>query len=256
MGDSFYVRLDDDRYESTDHTIGPWSRESQHAGPPAALLGHAIETVDRGYESHVARITFEILKPVPIETLTVDARVVRPGRSVELVEASLRTDSGEVMLARAWRIRTTDLDLVRVDDDPPPLLPEDGSELPQLGDHNYLSAMEMVFTKGSFGKLGPATVWFRMRYPLVAGEEPSPLTRVLAAADSGNGISAEMDFSKWLFVNPDLSVYLHRMPEGEWVCLDARTVAQSNGIGLAASTIYDARGAIGRGLQSLFIAPR
>ena len=255
--DAFYERLDESRFESTEHTIGPWSMESQHAGPPSALLGRAIERVGDNTDFHVARVTFEILGPVPIAPLTVTAEVVRPGRSVELIEASLYTDETEVMKARAWRIRETgphELDAV-VPDMPVPGTPEDGVDVIKLA-HGYLQAMDTRFVEGQFMEKGPAIAWFRMRMPLVAGEETSPLSRVLIAADSGNGISATLDWAQWWFINPDLSVYLHRLPRGEWVCLDAVTTPGGNGVGIAASTIYDLDGPIGHGIQSLFIRPR
>jgi hypothetical protein len=255
VADSFYVRLDENRFESTENTIGPWSRESQHGGPPAGLLGRALEAVDPGFGGQVARITLDILKPVPIEPLTATARVIRPGRNVQLVEASLSTDEQEVVHARAWRIRTAELEFeTPVSDVVRPPLP--GETVRQFADFGYASAMDWAYVKGSFEEPGPATCWLRMRVPLVDREEPSPLTRVLVAADCGNGISASIDFTKFVFINPDLSVYLHRMPEGEWVCLEARTDPEQTGMGVASSTIYDERGAIGKGVQSLFIAPR
>lgn len=257
MSDAFFMREDENRFTATDHTRGPWTPEAQHGGPPAALLGHAIERVAARDDFQVTRITFEILKPIPVETLTVGARVVRSGRSVELVEASLSASEAEVMTARGWRIRTAELDLdAVVPDTSPPPGPDSGSVVPEFSGSGYLSAMETRFIHGSFVERGPAVAWFRMRYPLIDGEPTSPLTRVLIAADSGNGISAAVEWSRWLFINPDLSVYLHRMPEGEWVCLDAATTPEETGVGLAASTIYDERGPIGRGLQSLFIGRR
>jgi hypothetical protein len=105
--DSFYRQIDDDRFVSTEHTVGPWSNDAQHAGPPSALLGRAIQTAGEHAEFHVARITFEILRPVPIEELTIRTEVIRSGRSVELVEATLSTERSAVMTARAWRIRET-----------------------------------------------------------------------------------------------------------------------------------------------------
>lgn len=254
--DAFYRALDEHRFESTEHTIGPWSPDSQHAGPPSALIGRAIERVGENPHFHVARITLEILRPVPIEPLTVTAEVVRPGRSVELVEASLATDTHEVMKARAWRIRESgphDLEAVLSDRNVPGT-PEQGIDAPKP-DHGYLKAMDTRFIEGSFAAKGPAIAWFRMRHPLVDDEEASPLTRVLIAADSGNGISAALDWGKWWFINPDLSVYLQRLPSGEWVCLDAVSTPGENGVGIAISTISDLDGAIGHGIQSLFIGP-
>ncbi|HJR44181.1 MAG TPA: thioesterase family protein [Actinomycetota bacterium] len=259
MTDAFFLQEDDDRFISTEWTIGPWSNESQHAGPPAALLGRAIEAAVRRDDAQVARITLEILRPVPVAPLQVRAEVVRPGRSVILTSASLSDERGVVVQAHAWSIRLTELGLDEVvHGDDPPAGPEDGApvELFPVGEQSYLTAMEWRFVRGSFLEPGPATAWARMRYPLVEGEEVTPLSRVLILADSGNGISAAMDFDKWVFINPDLSVYLHRLPRGEWVCLDAQTSIEPTGIGLATSTLSDAGGVIGRGLQSLFIGPR
>lgn len=259
MTDAFYVADGDDVFRSTEWTIGPWSRESQHGGPPAALLGRAIERVIGRDDVQVVRATFEILRPVPVAPLRVAAEVVRPGRSVVLAEASLSDEQGVVMQGRAWSIRTAELDLRPiVHGTLPPARPDAGPEVDLFvpDETNYLRAMEWRFVKGNFLQPGPAAAWARMRIPLVGGEEITPLSRVLALADSGNGISASLDFTQWVFINPDLTVYLHRLPEGEWVCLDAQTTVQPTGIGLATSVLSDESGVIGRGMQSLFIAPR
>jgi hypothetical protein len=116
--------------------------------------------------------------------------------------------------------------------------------------------MEWRFAGGEFFSPGPAAAWMRMRLPLVEGEEPSPLTRVLVAADSGNGISMELPLNDYVFINVDLSVHLFREPEGGWVCLDAQTRIDDRGVGLAESRLWDERGRIGRGNQSLYVAPR
>ena len=120
----------------------------------------------------------------------------------------------------------------------------------------YHSAMEYRFAAGSFLEPGPATTWLRMRHPLLAGEEPSPLQRVLIAADTGNGISTALDFRRYLFINVDLTVHLHRLPAGEWVCLDAVTVPEPNGVGLTDTMLLDERGPIGRAAQTLLVAER
>jgi Thioesterase-like superfamily len=90
----------------------------------------------------------------------------------------------------------------------------------------------------------------------VAGEEPTPLQRAAAAADFGNGASSALDWSRYVFVNPDLTFYLLRPPRGEWVCLDAQTTVDPAGVGLSHSTMYDLDGQIGTALQALFVAPR
>jgi hypothetical protein len=116
--------------------------------------------------------------------------------------------------------------------------------------------MDVRFVAGAFLEPGPATVWLRMCEPLVAGEEPSALQRVLVAADSGNGVSATLDFTRFLFINVDLSVHLHRLPASEWVCLDAITIPEPNGVGITDIALYDERGPIGRAAQTLLVAER
>jgi len=225
------------------------------------LLGREIELVGGGDGFQVGRVTFEILKPVPIGPVRVVAEVVRPGRSVQMVEASLCNDDGELMRARAWRLRTAALEIpdgVLSTPDPPPG-PDQGSQ-PEFfstgQDVGYHTAMEWRSVGGGFREPGPATVWMRMRCPLVAGEEPSPLQRTLVAADVGNGISAVLDWTRFVFINVDLSVHLERMPEGEWVCVDAVTLPQPTGIGTAESVLSDERGRIGRAAQTLLISER
>jgi len=260
LTEAFFEQEAEDRFVPTGHTQGPWEPGFQHGGPPAALLGRTIGSIDDRDDMQVARITFEILAPVPIEPLDVAARVVRPGRRVQLVQASLSTEKQEVMRATAWRIRTTELDLPEGAAAPPPDTPEDGvppDALFEVGaDQSYLHAMEWRFVVGGFVRPGPAVAWVRMRHPLIAGEPISPLTRAVIAVDSGSGISANLDLAEWLFINPDLTVYLHRLPAGDWIRMASSSVYQPNGIGLADTLISDPGGDIGRSLQSLLVAPR
>ena len=258
--DAFYEPLGD-RYVATELTRGPWDPGAQHGGPPAALLGREIERVEGGEQFQIGRVTFEILRAVPIGPLRVEADVVRPGRSVQLIEASLSNDDGELMLARAWRLRTGAIELPTeaVTEPSPPPFPEKGSDgelFPFWTGVGYHTAMEGRSGDGGIDEPGPATVWMRMRCPLVAGEEPTPLQRALVAADVGNGISAVLDWRRYLFINVELTVHLERMPEGEWVCVDAVTLPQRSGVGTAESVLWDRKGRIGRAAQTLLVAQR
>ncbi|MBK5219255.1 MAG: thioesterase family protein [Thermoleophilia bacterium] len=260
MPDAFY-EPDGELLVATELTRGPWDPGAQHAGPPAALLGRAIERLPDGEGFQVGRITFEILRPVPIAPLRISAEVLRPGRRVQMVAAELSVDGEVLMRARGWRLRTAPLAIPPdvVSTPPPPPFPaqEEGFVFfPTEHELGYHSAMEVRFESGGFMEIGPATAWLRMRHPLVAGEEPTPLQRTLIAADVGNGISASLDFRKFVFVNVDLTVHLERMPVGEWVCVDATTLPQPNGIGIAESVLSDSEGRIGRALQTLLISER
>jgi hypothetical protein len=260
VAEAFY-EPDGERYLATELTRGPWDPGSQHAGPPSALIGREIERLEDAAEFQVGRLTFEILRPVPIGPVEVEARVARPGRRVQMVEATLGDGGQELIRARGWRIRTSRLDLPERLTDPgePPPGPETGSdaEFFRTGqDVGYHTAMEWRALRGGFLEPGPAALWMRQLVPLVDGEEPSPLQRTLVIADVGNGISAVLDPGEFLFINVDLTVHLERMPEGEWICVDAVTRPRGNGVGSADAELSDARGRIGRGVQTLLFAER
>ncbi|MDX6609225.1 MAG: hypothetical protein QOF85_1150 [Solirubrobacterales bacterium] len=262
MVDAFYETGEGDgQYVATELTRGPWDPGSQHAGPPSALLGREIERMEGSENFQMGRVVFEILRPVPIGEVRVEARMLRPGRRVRLIEASLSGEAGELMRATAWQLRTTELELPEgaVESAPPPAGPEEGwtpEFFPTGQDVGYHTAMEWKAVAGAFLEPGPATVWMRMRQPLVAGEEPTQLQRALVAADVGNGTSAVLDWREYVFINVDLTVHFERMPEGEWICVDAVSRPQPTGIGTAESVLSDQRGRIGRAAQSLLIEQR
>lgn len=258
MPAAFYLPLGSGRFTATEATAGPWDPGQQHAGPPSALLTRAIEAVDPRPELRLARIAVDILGPLPLGELGVTARVLRPGRSVELLEAELAAGGRPVMRATGWRVRSAPDDVPAPA--PDPLVnpgPEGVPTETALGwESGYLDSIEWRFVSGHLREPGPAVAWTRMRLPLVDGEEPSPACRALVVADSGNGLSNVLDIRSWLFVNPDLTVHLTRPPRGEWLCLAAATTISPGGVGLARSTISDVDGVVGSGAQSLFIARR
>ncbi|HJR26550.1 MAG TPA: thioesterase family protein [Acidimicrobiales bacterium] len=260
--DALFEQIEDGLVLPLDPARGPWTPDALHGGPTAILLARAAEPLLEGL--HPARATIELLRPVPVAPLRVTARALRPGRKVRLVGAEVATDDG-TLVASATVLG------IRVADVPAPVTPT--PELPPAPDtlapapkgvvavandytafHN--TGVEHRFARGSFLEVGPATDWIRLAVPVVAGEAPTPLQRVMAAADFGNGISRMAAFEELLFINPDLTVYLHGLPAGEWVALEAATHLEQHGVGLAQSVLWDERGMIGRSLQSLLLDAR
>jgi len=245
-----------DRFVPTQAAIGPWDPNALHGGPVAMLLARALESVEGGEGMDVVRITVELLKPVTVTPLAIAGHVERPGRRVQLVGATVTSDGIELARARALRVRRADLG-VDTPAEPAPPGPEGieaGNVFPDL--HAYFTlGVELRAIFGDPFAPGPASMWVRLKLPVVAGEEPSPLQRVAAAADFGNGISSVLDWTKHVFINPDLTIHLLRQPIGEWVAMDSRTEI-GPGYGLAQSTLFDHRGEIGRSLQSLYVDNR
>lgn len=241
-------------------TVGPWSTDAQHGGPVAALLARTIEAVAAPVPMQVVRLTVELHRPVPLEPLDVAAEVTRPGRNVDVVDATLVCDGLLLARARALRIRVADVAVPPQAPSPPTPSDPLASTLRAPADAErrafHLDAIELRYVTGSWDVGGPSVVWQRLRVPVVAGEEPSPLQRVAAAADSGNGISRVLSFDEYVFVNPDLTVALSRLPVGEWIGLDVLTRLSEAGWGQAESLLFDPIGPCGRAVQSLFVATR
>jgi hypothetical protein len=260
MTDALFQRSGPDVFTPSELARGPWSPDALHGGPVAALLAGLAERVPAPAPMQPARLSLELLRPVPLAPLRAEATVERPGRKVQWVGAMLH--AGESLVARATllRIRAADLPLPeahgggRAETPPPPgnaatTRPEWASGTTAYHSHG----VEHRVVGGAWGQLGPCTDWIRLRVPVTDDAEPTPLQRVAAVADFGNGISAALPFGEWRFINPDLTIHLQRLPAGEWVGLDATTWPEAGGIGLAESELFDERGRIGRSLQSLLL---
>jgi hypothetical protein len=253
---AFYRRLARGRYLASEHTQGPWDPRTQHMGPVAALIAHELaQTAPRpGLEP--SRLAADVFAPVPVAELEVSTDVVRDGKRVQCLSASVSSGGREYVRATLWRIRAAETSSVGAADAPAPpgSAPVDDSWI--ASGFGYGRAMEWRFVAGGPAQAGPATVWARQRVPVVEGEEPAPFERVALLADSGNGISAALGFDTHLFVNVDLTISLFRAATGEWMCMDSATVHGPSGRGLTRSTLYDENGEIGAAGQTLFVAPR
>jgi len=260
---SFYEQLGEGRFRATELTASPWGTGSQHGGPPAALLARALESDTDAEGSLFARLSFEFLGPIPVGELSVEVKTVRPGRRISLCEATLSEGTGRpVMLCRAWRISASPASLPADVGPERQTLPgpEEGEEKPffeMAPEVGYHQGIEARFVEGSWLELGHAAAWLRMLVPLLPGEEPSPLVRVLVAADSGNGVGAALDTSAWTFVNLETTIHVHAYPGGEWVGLESSAAVRPSGVGVSRTTIHDPMlGPIGAAAQSLLVAER
>jgi hypothetical protein len=249
----------------TGHARSPWDPAQQHGGGPAALIARAIERLESPAPMLLARLTIDFLGAVPLAPLTVEARVVRPGRRLQIAEAMLASNGTTVCRARGVLLRRAPVSIPEAAQRPPRITPPDDIDfdtqavpVPPHGEAEGFgpTAMDVRFADGRFGQRGPATAWFRLRRPLVDDEEPSGMQRAVAAADFGNGISSELSFDTHLFINTDLSVHLAREPVGEWIAVEAITTHGPEGTALASSVLHDVEGPVGRAAQSLYVAER
>lgn len=260
-----FETLDANTYLPTARARGPWDKGALHGGPVAALMARAVEREQEGQGLHVARLTSELLRPVPVAPLRVSTTVLRPGRKVQLTGASVSVVETGAEVARlvALSIRDASVDMPdlreadRLEPAPPRGQAQSRPKFDQEWEAFHNEGVEMRFTSGFFGEAGPVTVWMRLCQPIVEGEEPSSVQRVASHADFGNGVSSVVPWTDYLFINPDLTIHLARPPQGEWICLEARSMlSPEDGMGMAECALYDEHGRIGRSVQSLLVDRR
>jgi hypothetical protein len=255
---ALYLPAGDDWFEATGLTIGPWSAQAQHGGPPAALLTRAVERAGGIAGGQTVRLAFDILGPVPVDRVRVTSRVLRPGRRVELVEATLDAGDRPLMRVTAWRTRTAE-GAPAGPAEPAPHGPEDGTpgDLHFFGQEvAYHRALDWRVVHGDFTTPGPAAAWTRPLCALVEGEPMTPLEHLMVMTDASSGLSSELDWATTSFANVDLVVALRRSPRGEWLATDAATHLGGTGTAQCFAALYDADGLVGRSSQSLLVEPR
>lgn len=257
--DSVFVR-EGDHFIPTQLARGPWTADALHGGAPAALLAGYAEELVADAEMFLSRLTLELVRPVPMAPLQITASTGK-GRSVRRVELEIRHEETLVARATVLFLRRETLVIDQLSQGHPLAGPERCHEpfrvpgMEAVASFHY-TAMEIRLAHGQTMGPGPAAAWFRFRYPLVAGETLLPAQRAVAAGDFGNGLSWLLPAEQYTFVNTDLTVYLHRHPETEWVAMDSRMTVEPTGIGLVRSELYDERGPIGTAQQNLIIRKR
>jgi hypothetical protein len=239
------------------------------------LIASIFERMGPGEELPFARLHFSFLRPVPMAQLQLSATIARPGRRVQELEAEITADGVSVCRSRALRLQAmpddlpqSALDVLEKERTEPLPGPDQGHEIRfalEGPEHQSFaaSAMEMRFlhgnplsASGSGTHAGSAAVWMRLRRPLLEGQPLTPLARLVACADFGNGVSAALPFADYVFINADLAITLERRPQGEWMALDARTLLRPDGVGWARSVLHDEHGLVGVATQALVVQRR
>lgn len=261
VDDAYFRRLSGDAAESTyrsdPSTGGPWAAHLQHGGPPNALMVAAAEacaSAETGRADLVAlRLATEFVGPVPVTDVTVRAHVVRAARAGALVDTRLAADGRDCLHGRVWLVREADTTAVAAGGDPAEV-PSD--QLPGLGaSFPYADSIDWRLIRGGLREPGPGVAWARPRHPVLADVPLTSLQLAALVGDSASGLSSELDWRTWSFLNIDLDVHLARHVEGDWLLLDAATHLGPRGAALARGTLSDASGVVGTTAQTLVLEP-
>ena len=252
-------RVDGNSVVTSPFAAGPWDPSMQHGSPPAALVVWAAERIPTAAPMRVARVTVDLMRPVPVAPLTIESDVVREGRKIQLCAVRLLAKGVTVVSATVLKIR------VQADELPPEAVIEHVTlpgpaqsrvEHVDFSSSPFVTGMSLRAARGRFGSPGPGAIWYRVDRPIVEGAAVSQAMRTMAAADFCNGTSPVLDFREWTFLNADLTVNFSREPAGDWILVDAETWIGPDGAGLAMARLADVGGYFGRAVQSLVIERR
>ncbi len=251
--DSYYLPIGDGVFQPTANVEGAWQPHEQHMGPVSGLIAHCVERHEPREEMRLGRITYEILGMIPAEPSAVSVRTVRPGRTIELIEATLVAGGRTVVRATAWRLARHES--AEVTGGLPPALPPPESmvarDLSRTWRGGYIASVQGRFAESN--EPGRGQVWLRTDTALVEGVEVSPTAAFLGLVDTANGIAVRQSPQEWMFPNVDLGVYLHRQPVAGWIGFDTTVLFGPDGIGLTTSTLFDIEGPVGRSEQLLTV---
>ena len=252
-------RIDGHRVTTSPGAAGPWDAAMQHGSAPAALVIWAAEAIPTPQPMQIVRLTIDLMRPVPVASLTFETQVLREGRKIQLCEVRLLAAGVVVVRASVLKIRSQAIALPSDLADAPVLLPGPEAGRPierKFARPSFIDGVSTSVVRGGFITAGPGAIWYRADRPMVANAPISQVMRAVVAADFSNGTSSVLDFNKWTFINADLTVSLSRPPVGDWILLDAESWIGPDGAGIAASRLGDANGYFGRAVQSLVIEPR
>ncbi|MBR0797728.1 thioesterase family protein [Bradyrhizobium jicamae] len=252
-------RVDGNRVVTSPDAAGPWDPRMQHGSAPASLVVWAAEAIPAPVPMRIARLTIDLMRPVPVAPLTIETDVLREGRKIQLCGVRLLAEGVVVVSASVLKIKAQELELPADLTGFPLVLPgpdQCAVEPGNLANSPFVKCISMRAARGRFGQLGPGAIWFRVDQPLIAGSPVSQAMRAVVASDFSNGVSPVLDFGDWTFINADLTVSLAREPSGDWILLDGESWIGPDGAGLAMSRLADQHGYFGRAVQSLVIERR
>jgi Thioesterase-like superfamily len=252
-------RVDGGSVTTSPDAAGPWDPSMQHGSAPAALVAWAAEAIPTSAPMRIARVTVDLMRPVPVAPLTIETEILREGRKIQLCAVRLRANGVVVVAASALKIKLQTAELPPEAVVEPVTLPgpeQSFAEPANFSSSSFVTGMSLRAARGRFGVPGPGAIWYRVDRPIVEGSAVSQAMRAMVAADFCNGTASVLDFRRWTFLNADLTVNFARQPVGDWILLDAESWVGPDGAGLAMARLADKIGYFGRAVQSLVIEKR
>ncbi|MBR0874496.1 thioesterase family protein [Bradyrhizobium tropiciagri] len=242
-------------FRATEQAGGPWSPDMLQGSATTALMTREIERLALTSGFVVRRLTFDLWRPAGLRAFALETALLRDGRKAKTLQVRLM--DGETEIGRCTALLTaqgldTPIDPFAMTA-APDRAPEDGTPPPAVAQKwsRYFQNVSVRLIEGALEKPGPAAAWMRLDVPLVAGETNTPLLQAVQAADFSSGVAQIVDMREWTFINPEISLYFFRPPEGEWILIRSRTRVGAGGAGLTTATLSDRGGPFAEVMQAM-----
>lgn len=257
-GDFYFESLGEGRYRSSWHAQGAWNEHEQHMGPASGILAYALENFEPRDDMRIARLSFEIHGLIHAGEFEITTRLIRPGRTIELIEAEMTAKGRTSIVARAWRVITGDSSAVAGIEDARIPGPEE-CEVQNISERwpgGYIRSIEL--RSNEQWRPGKGIAWLHTDYALVDTLDASDMARLVGMIDTANGVVPRVEPNKgtWIYPNLDLQIHMYRQPVGAWLGLEVQQSFGVDGIGLTSTVLHDQSGPFGRAEQILTVRAR
>lgn len=247
-------------YQPTKHAQGAWNEHEQHMAPATGVLTAELNGYAPQDNMHIARVSLDILGLIPLDDFIITTRCIRPGKTIELIEAVMSSRGRDAIIARAWRLMTQDTsEIAGLEDQKAPYNPEG---LPVWDEMKgwpggFIESVRLV--TDTQRRPGRGMIWITNDIEMIEGVATDDLVHLLGMVDTANGVVPRLGIGlsklEWMFPNTDLQIHMHRAPQGRWLGIEAVQQYGEDGIGLTSAILHDTQGPFGRSEQILTIRP-
>lgn len=240
------------KYRSTIHAQGAWNENEQHMAPASGIIAAELEQFQPRDDVRIGRISYDIFGLIAAGEFVITTRVVRPGKTIELLESEMQAKGRTCIVARAWRMCVQDSSAVAGLEDQGIAQPDTLAQWHGMSrwPGGFIQSLEARI--GANYRAGKGVVWLNNAKDMVENQPTTDFVHLMGMVDTANGIVPRQgdDFA-WAFPNLDLQIHLHRFPTGRWLGLQAAQQFGSDGIGLTSAILHDVQGPFGRSEQIL-----
>lgn len=247
-------------YQPTKHAQGAWNEHEQHMAPATGVLTAELNGYAPQDNMRIARVSLDILGLIPLDDFIITTRCIRPGKTIELIEAVMSSRGRDAIIARAWRLMTQDTsEIAGLEDQKAPYNPEG---LPVWDEMKgwpggFIESVRLV--TDTQRRPGRGMIWITNDIEMIEGVATDDLVHLLGMVDTANGVVPRLGIGlsklEWMFPNTDLQIHMHRAPQGRWLGIEAVQQYGEDGIGLTSAILHDTQGPFGRSEQILTIRP-